>query len=426
MLPAVLGAVLAVSWVDGGLELFDIDDVAALHAAELTPCLNAKAAGRVELAFTVVDGGVALASVVRDSRPASAECLSRTMSTWSYPPRPPSFVRYEWAPAKKLGASEPVEISPPVDELWRRRGDVAACYVKHRKDPADQGPVDVDVVLGRSGVVLSATLARVGVRFTETKLGDCVVEAVRQWRFPRAASVSRARLSWQLLKKRTAAVPQPDVVVVTEVEPTTPTVPDLPFHAAIVKQTDALHSCAADAETLVVMEFARLTDGGLAVKPVFSSPQDPQVETCLAARAGAFEVPLEPRETHREAWLFPGDGGVIAYQTTYPTYLVGGLAKNVIMVVIKEHQNEVKFCYEQRLQQIPRLAGKVAVEFTIGASGDVVAAEAVEVGDTRLAPVAECMTKRILGWKFPAPVGGGTVKVTFPWIFKPAGVDYDP
>ena len=422
MLAALLGAVLTVSSVDGGLELTDVEDVAALHVGELDTCRNEKAAGVVQLDFTVVDGGVASVSALRDSRPGAAGCLTRALSTWAFPPGPVSFVRYEWAPAKKPGASEPVEIPAPVDELWRRRGDVAACYVKHRKEPADEGPVDADVVLVRSGAVLSATLARVGVRFSETPLGDCVVDAVRQWRFPRLASPSRARLSWQLVRKRTASPPQPDVVVVTEAEPTTPTVADLPIHAALLQQTNALQPCSSGAETLVLMGFERLADGGLLVKPVLSNPADPQVEDCVAARAGTFDLPLKPGEKHQDAWLFQGDGGVVAYQTTHRSD-VGGLAKDVIMKVIKKHQNEIKFCYEQRLQQIPTLAGKVAVLFIIGASGEVLSAEAEELEDQRLAPVAECMTRRIRGWKFPEPINGGKVTVTFPWIFKPAGVE---
>lgn len=102
------------------------------------------------------------------------------------------------------------------------------------------------------------------------------------------------------------------------------------------------------------------------------------------------------------------------------TTVVGGLDKDVIMKVIKRHQNEIKFCYEQELQKNPALAGKVAVAWTIDPTGGVSEANVSEssVGN---ANVEGCIVQRIRRWKFPEPAGGGVVNVTFPWIFKAAG-----
>lgn len=102
------------------------------------------------------------------------------------------------------------------------------------------------------------------------------------------------------------------------------------------------------------------------------------------------------------------------------TTVVGGLDKDVIMKVIKRHQNEIKFCYEQELQKNPALAGKVAVAWTIDPAGGVSEANVSEssVGN---ANVESCIVQRIRRWKFPEPQGGGVVNVTFPWIFKAAG-----
>ncbi len=102
------------------------------------------------------------------------------------------------------------------------------------------------------------------------------------------------------------------------------------------------------------------------------------------------------------------------------TTVVGGLDKDVIMKVIKRHQNEIKFCYEQELQKNPALAGKVAVAWTIDATGGVSEANISEssIGN---ANVESCIEQRIRRWKFPEPQGGGVVNVTFPWIFKAAG-----
>ncbi len=102
------------------------------------------------------------------------------------------------------------------------------------------------------------------------------------------------------------------------------------------------------------------------------------------------------------------------------TTVVGGLDKDVIMKVIKRHQNEIKFCYEQELQKNPSLGGKVAVAWTIDPAGGVSEANVSEssIGN---ANVESCIVQRIRRWKFPEPAGGGVVNVTFPWIFKAAG-----
>jgi TonB family protein len=104
------------------------------------------------------------------------------------------------------------------------------------------------------------------------------------------------------------------------------------------------------------------------------------------------------------------------------TTVVGGLDKDVIMKVIKRHQNEIKFCYEQELQKNAALGGKVAVAWTIDPAGAVSESNVSEssIGN---ANVESCIVQRIRRWKFPEPQGGGVVSVTFPWIFKAAGDD---
>jgi len=104
------------------------------------------------------------------------------------------------------------------------------------------------------------------------------------------------------------------------------------------------------------------------------------------------------------------------------TVVVGGLSKEVIAKVIRDHQREIKYCYETELNKIPDLAGKVAAMFVIGPDGSV---QDANVAETTLnnSTAENCMMTRIKRWKFPEPQGGGIVSVTFPWIFKPAGND---
>ncbi|HEX4620319.1 MAG TPA: TonB family protein, partial [Myxococcaceae bacterium] len=102
------------------------------------------------------------------------------------------------------------------------------------------------------------------------------------------------------------------------------------------------------------------------------------------------------------------------------TTVVGGLSKDVIAKVIKRHENEIKFCYEQELNKTPNLNGKVAVQWVIDPTGSVSDANVTETSLSNN-NAESCMLARIRRWKFPSPEGGGVVTVTFPWIFKPAG-----
>jgi len=95
----------------------------------------------------------------------------------------------------------------------------------------------------------------------------------------------------------------------------------------------------------------------------------------------------------------------------------GSLDRDVIRRVIRRHINEVRFCYEQQLAQDPQLSGRVAVRFTISATGQVTAAQ---ITSTTLqnANVEQCITRAVRRWRFPAPRGGGVVVVTYPFILQ--------
>jgi TonB family protein len=98
-----------------------------------------------------------------------------------------------------------------------------------------------------------------------------------------------------------------------------------------------------------------------------------------------------------------------------------GLPREVVAKIIARHLNEIRYCYESALQHTPGLAGKVAVLFTIDATGSVAQADVAE-SSLNSPQVEGCMTSRVKRWKFPAPAGGGVVSVSYPWVFKQAGV----
>lgn len=97
--------------------------------------------------------------------------------------------------------------------------------------------------------------------------------------------------------------------------------------------------------------------------------------------------------------------------------ITGGLDREVIAQYIKSKLGQILYCYERQLSANPDLFGKVAVKFTIAATGQV---EQQLIGDTTLknATVEGCILNRVAAWKFPQPQGGTRVLVTYPFLFK--------
>lgn len=97
--------------------------------------------------------------------------------------------------------------------------------------------------------------------------------------------------------------------------------------------------------------------------------------------------------------------------------IVGGLDRDVIAQYIKTQLGQILYCYERQLSAHPELFGKVSVKFTIGPSGKV---EKQLIGDSTLksSTVEGCILNKIAGWQFPAPQGGTSVLVTYPFLFK--------
>ena len=98
----------------------------------------------------------------------------------------------------------------------------------------------------------------------------------------------------------------------------------------------------------------------------------------------------------------------------------GSLDKEIIRRIIRGHINEVKDCYERALAKDPALFGRVMVQFTIAASGDVIASvlQSSTIGDES---VESCTVAAVRRWQFPKPIGGGIVIVSYPFVFTPQG-----
>jgi FHA domain len=109
--------------------------------------------------------------------------------------------------------------------------------------------------------------------------------------------------------------------------------------------------------------------------------------------------------------------------TAGDTRVLGALDKELVRKVIKDHESQVRYCYEQQLALSPKLTGKITIYWEINAEGHAGNAKVVR-GDATTMPndnVAECIMSRIVTWQFPKPRGGGMGVVTYPWILRPSG-----
>lgn len=164
---------------------------------------------------------------------------------------------------------------------------------------------------------------------------------------------------------------------------------------------------------------------------------DEAVVSCIVGRVKRWHFPkpigggvvhvtfpwtLMPAEAERET-----KGAATAVAPSADVTATGSLGKDVIRGVIHEHRPEIQGCYETALGNNPKLAGKVAVRFVIAKNG-VVARSSVaseSVGDERL---TACVTDAVKGWQFPPPKGGGSVTVTYPFVFAQTnrGIGFTP
>ncbi len=102
-----------------------------------------------------------------------------------------------------------------------------------------------------------------------------------------------------------------------------------------------------------------------------------------------------------------------------PGGISGEINQNAVYSVIRRRLGGVRYCYESQLKTNPSLAGKIRVQFVIGASGGVSSCSVVSnsMGNTM---VQECVCRMVRRWSFPAP-DSGTVTVGYTFIFSSAG-----
>jgi hypothetical protein len=97
--------------------------------------------------------------------------------------------------------------------------------------------------------------------------------------------------------------------------------------------------------------------------------------------------------------------------------LEGGLDRSVVQATIAKYLSQVRACYELGLKRNPGLGGQVTMAFEIGGAGDL---NFAKVQKTSLddSEVEQCISTRMMGWKFPKTRGGVSVKVSYPFVLR--------
>lgn len=95
----------------------------------------------------------------------------------------------------------------------------------------------------------------------------------------------------------------------------------------------------------------------------------------------------------------------------------GGIDRDIVRRIVRAHINEVRHCYGLGLVRNASLAGEITLGFTFDADGKVTSSA---VSDSTLRGgsgkiVGACLEKAVRRWKFPKPIGGGTVEVAYPF-----------
>ena len=93
-----------------------------------------------------------------------------------------------------------------------------------------------------------------------------------------------------------------------------------------------------------------------------------------------------------------------------------GDEKRAIGDYIRTNSGDIQECYAKRLQEKPRLQGKLVARFDIGPGGKVIGALADGIPDRDL---VQCVVTVVRKWEFEKPASGGKLRIAYPWKFEP-------
>jgi hypothetical protein len=114
---------------------------------------------------------------------------------------------------------------------------------------------------------------------------------------------------------------------------------------------------------------------------------------------------------------FRGRSGAFMMPMTEEATVESGLDRDQINAVVQKNMGQIIYCYEMGLQGKPNLKGRLTANWVISGRGRVNTSQIAHssVGDSK---VERCITGKIKNWKFPKPVGGVNVDVSYPFELR--------
>jgi outer membrane biosynthesis protein TonB len=112
-----------------------------------------------------------------------------------------------------------------------------------------------------------------------------------------------------------------------------------------------------------------------------------------------------------------GVGGLVVSASAAKATVSGSMDRAEILKVVNAHLAEIRRCYQKAVISGTASSGKAVFEWTIKGPGSV-AGVRVKVSSLKNVTVESCIMDSIKKWKFPAVKGGGSVVVSFPFVFS--------
>jgi pSer/pThr/pTyr-binding forkhead associated (FHA) protein len=95
----------------------------------------------------------------------------------------------------------------------------------------------------------------------------------------------------------------------------------------------------------------------------------------------------------------------------------GSIDKEAIRRVVQANLRQIRSCYERGLNKEPGLYGKIVIQWTIGAGGNVLEA-GIKSSSMQNSEVESCAVARLKSWKFPEPPANEVAVVSYPFVFQ--------
>ncbi len=269
------------------------------------------------------------------------------------------------------------------------------------------------------GVKLLSFIEQKGVPGTSV---TCVGTALERWPFPAADAGTFAEWSF--------TAPRDGGLVEEEAE--------LPDEATLERWDEDVRECddriragnRLDSRLSAELVFAR-SGARLDTTVELSPSRDQDFERCIVATSARWRV--VPAATLRRLmvrWVFaenerrakllfrPDEPARELLANVRPPATKGdGLPRAHIKRVLDGQRRPIRLCFEDAMNRDGISGGLLRVHFRIGPDGKVAQQDVVD-DSLKNERMTACILNVVRGLEFDPPRGGGSVEVTFPWLFK--------